>query len=143
MDDATALALNAINLALYRDRAAEWSAVRTRPWRGFARVAGELASLPGERLRVLDVGCGNGRFLRTLDEALGALRQQLGFASRRLGGDHHAAELLAPERGRDVADADHSASRVCASLCGSRTQTWRSSARRAAPPWGGDDGGPW
>ncbi|HVH18295.1 MAG TPA: class I SAM-dependent methyltransferase [Myxococcota bacterium] len=77
MDDATALALNAINLALYRDRAAEWSAVRTRPWRGFARVAGELASLPGERLRVLDVGCGNGRFLRTLDEALGARRDAL------------------------------------------------------------------
>ncbi len=40
--DATALALNALNLTLYRDRAAEWAAVRTRPWRGFARVRTSL-----------------------------------------------------------------------------------------------------
>src|SRR5262245_11592329 len=36
VDDATALALNELNLALYRDRADEWDAVRTRAWRGFA-----------------------------------------------------------------------------------------------------------
>lgn len=79
LDDATALALNALNLALYRDRAAEWDAVRTRPWRGFARVAAELARLPFERLRVLDVGCGNGRLGRALDEALGARRDALAY----------------------------------------------------------------
>lgn len=72
MDDATARALNALNLALYRDRAAEWSAVRARPWRGFARVAAELSALPHSRLRVLDVGCGNGRLGPALAEALAA-----------------------------------------------------------------------
>jgi SAM-dependent methyltransferase len=79
VDDATALALNALNLSLYRDRAAEWDAVRTRAWRGFARVAAELARLPLGPLRVLDVGCGNGRLGRALDETLGARREALAY----------------------------------------------------------------
>jgi SAM-dependent methyltransferase len=79
VNDATALALNALNLALYRDRAAEWDAVRTRPWRGFARVAAELARLPFAPLRVLDVGCGNGRLGRALHESLGARREALAY----------------------------------------------------------------
>jgi SAM-dependent methyltransferase len=96
VDDATALALNAINLALYRDRAAEWDAVRTRPWRGFARVAEALARLPAERLRVLDVGCGNGRLGRALGDALGARREALEYT-----GVDASAPLL--ERAREGA----------------------------------------
>jgi SAM-dependent methyltransferase len=94
VDDATALALNALNLSLYRDRAAEWDAVRTRPWRGFARVAAELARLPAGPLRTLDVGCGNGRLARALDEALGTRREALVY----LGVDA-SAPLLERARG--------------------------------------------
>lgn len=79
MDDATALALNELNQALYRDRAAEWDAVRTRPWRGFARVARAFAALPPGPLRVLDVGCGNGRLAAALAEALGPRRDAFAY----------------------------------------------------------------
>ena len=60
MREATARALNALNQALYADRAGEWDAVRERPWRGFERAIGWLAALRSDPLRVLDVGCGNG-----------------------------------------------------------------------------------
>jgi SAM-dependent methyltransferase len=66
MRDATALALNALNQALYADRADEWDAVRERPWRGFLRVAERLLALARDPLRLLDVGCGNGRFAQAL-----------------------------------------------------------------------------
>jgi SAM-dependent methyltransferase len=70
MNETTAHALAAINRSLYEDRAAEWNAVRERPWRGFARVQQHLAALAPGRLRVLDLGCGNGRFARALAEGL-------------------------------------------------------------------------
>jgi len=79
VDDATALALNELNQALYRDRAAEWDAARTRPWRGFARVARALGALPPGPLRVLDVGCGNGRLATALAKALGPRRDALAY----------------------------------------------------------------
>jgi SAM-dependent methyltransferase len=73
MDDATARALNALNLALYRDRADEWDAVRERPWHGFERAIERWVALRRDPLRVLDVGCGNGRLAQALAEKLPTL----------------------------------------------------------------------
>ncbi|HVN37161.1 MAG TPA: class I SAM-dependent methyltransferase [Myxococcota bacterium] len=114
MDDATALALNELNQALYRDRAAEWDAVRARPWRGFARVARALGAVPPGPLRVLDVGCGNGRLAAALAEALGPRRDELAYR-----GVDASEPLLARARERaprgarfDVADFVASAPEV-------------------------------
>jgi len=58
MDEKTARALNRLNVTFYRERAAEFSAKRERPWAGWNRLIPLLPELP---LHVLDVGCGNGR----------------------------------------------------------------------------------
>jgi SAM-dependent methyltransferase len=65
VDDDTARALNALNAAFYREHGADFSAHRTRPWRGWTRL---LDWIPESEagLQVLDVGCGNGRFGRFL-----------------------------------------------------------------------------
>jgi SAM-dependent methyltransferase len=64
MNEETAQALNQLNLAFYRERAAEFSATREHPWPGWERLALLMPKAP--ELRVLDVGCGNGRFGRFL-----------------------------------------------------------------------------
>jgi SAM-dependent methyltransferase len=64
MDDETARALNDLNLGFYRDHAAEFSASRARPWRGWNRLLAWIPDTGG--LSLLDVGCGNGRFGRFL-----------------------------------------------------------------------------
>jgi SAM-dependent methyltransferase len=75
MNETTAHALSAINLVFYRERAADFSASREFPWPGWVRLLTHLepdavADVP---LRVLDVGCGNGRFVDFLTERLAAL----------------------------------------------------------------------
>lgn len=63
MDRETARALNAINRAFYRERASAFSASREAPWPGFSRLLSiARAEFAGRAWRVLDVGCGNGRF---------------------------------------------------------------------------------
>jgi SAM-dependent methyltransferase len=64
MDQQTARALNALNLAFYRERAGEFSRTRERAWPGWQRLLAWLP--PGGPQRVLDVGCGNARFARFL-----------------------------------------------------------------------------
>lgn len=60
MHEDTLRRLNAINAAFYQQTAAHFDATRQQPWPGWARL---LPHLPARRpLRVLDVGCGNGRF---------------------------------------------------------------------------------
>jgi SAM-dependent methyltransferase len=63
MDEETARALSALNLAFYRDHAEEFSRTRERAWPGWERL---LRWLPPGRQQVLDVGCGNARFARFL-----------------------------------------------------------------------------
>lgn len=68
VDRATYIALATINRRFYADHAREFSATRHAPWQGWTGVVACLKEkVPaGTELRVLDVGCGNGRFLRFL-----------------------------------------------------------------------------
>ncbi|MEL6149620.1 MAG: class I SAM-dependent methyltransferase [Chloroflexota bacterium] len=60
--------LNRINKRFYEVTAAHFDATRQQPWPGWEQL---LPHLPAERpLRVLDVGCGNGRFGLFLAERL-------------------------------------------------------------------------
>ena len=73
MNRETSDRLRAINRRFYTERGAEFSASRDHPWPGWARLCRRL---PGPRdagrgsLRILDVGCGNGRFGAFLRETL-------------------------------------------------------------------------
>ena len=70
VDRATLTALTEINRRFYSTHGREFSEKRHAPWRGWQRVNARLEEhLPrGKRPRILDVGCGNGRFLRFLAE---------------------------------------------------------------------------
>lgn len=65
MDRATQLALNAINRRFYASITREWIDSRKTPWPGFERI---VSKLPDGPLRVLDLGCGDGRFGQYLSE---------------------------------------------------------------------------
>jgi SAM-dependent methyltransferase len=65
MDEALVRRLVALNEAFYADFAAPFAASRAAAQPGFARL---LAHVPAGRPRLLDVGCGDGRFGRFLAE---------------------------------------------------------------------------
>jgi SAM-dependent methyltransferase len=67
----TVEALRAINRRFYQERAVEFSRTREGPWRGWGEILARAGSLLPERPRILDVGCGNGRLARFLEERLG------------------------------------------------------------------------
>lgn len=65
MDSQTQARLNDINRAFYATTATDFDQTRSRPWPGWLRLQPHLKA----PLRVLDVGCGNGRFGLFLAEA--------------------------------------------------------------------------
>ncbi len=67
MDPATRAALDALNRDFYERHAEAFDATRDHPWPGFDRLV-ERLPLPG-KVRLLDVGCGNGRFARFLHDS--------------------------------------------------------------------------
>lgn len=66
MKDETRKILNAINAAFYRDQAASFDATREAPWPGWEAVLPFLAPKQKSPLKILDLGCGNGRFAHFL-----------------------------------------------------------------------------
>ena len=81
MKQATIELLHALNRRFYAQRALAFSATRSKPWPGLARALELLRSsgtavsaLPAHDLRVLDVGCGNGRALAALQQDCGQVR---------------------------------------------------------------------
>ena len=73
MDDATRQRLSDINHTFYSTVAAEFDRSRAQPWAGWQPLLPHLAALP-PMPRVLDIGCGNGRFGHFLTQHLGAMR---------------------------------------------------------------------
>jgi tRNA (uracil-5-)-methyltransferase TRM9 len=73
MDDAACRALNALNRAFYAQAAENFDESRGRAWNGWRRLLPHLEKLPKPR-RVLDIGCGNGRFGRFLARNLTDVR---------------------------------------------------------------------
>lgn len=67
--------LDELNRRFYHERGAEFSATRDRPWSGWDRVLDHLDLDRSTPLRVLDVGCGNGRFGTYLREHLPRTRR--------------------------------------------------------------------
>ena len=112
MEPRTQEILNALNRRFYRRFAGAFDQSRHAPWAGWQRVVEEVAAAApvlrtGGGLRVLDVGCGNGRFGSLLARHLGAPRLTY------LGIDA-SAELLAAARHRleGAADAPWAALRL-------------------------------
>jgi SAM-dependent methyltransferase len=89
MDAGSVRALNALNRAFYRLTAAHFDESRGRDWPGWRRLAPILTALP-QPIRVLDVGCGNGRFGRFLARTLAV--------PPRYHGIDHTPELLEAAR---------------------------------------------
>ncbi len=87
MDKRTADRLNEINRAFYRTTAGHFDESRQRAWPGWERLTAYLRA----PLRVLDVGCGNGRFGRFL-------AQRFGRSALRYQGLDNNPELLARAR---------------------------------------------
>lgn len=58
--------LNQINQDFYRGNAQSFSQTRQSPWKGWGELAKQLKLKDLSRIKVLDLGCGNGRFLAFL-----------------------------------------------------------------------------
>ena len=78
MRQETIRALNAINSRFYTEHADEFDDTRRGPWKGWRKLVDPVRALTGSRvtpeLRVLDLGCGNGRFAGFLADHVGELR---------------------------------------------------------------------
>jgi SAM-dependent methyltransferase len=98
MSPETIRALTALNRRFYRTHAARFDASRREAWPGFGRI---WEALPEKPRRVLDVGCGNGRFGASMGArvpdghylGVDACRELLAACRRRSGLPSHS-ELL-------------------------------------------------
>jgi len=81
MNAKTCRALNAINRNFYAEIADEFSGTRRDPWMGWGRAVGHLPRPTEAPLKVLDLGCGNGRFASFLAGHLGPTMHYLGIDS--------------------------------------------------------------
>jgi SAM-dependent methyltransferase len=81
----TVEALRAVNRRFYQERASEFSRSRERPWSGWGEILARAGALLPEHPRVLDLGCGNGRFARFLAERLGRPFDYCGVDESALG----------------------------------------------------------
>lgn len=98
MNNETITTLNALNQAFYATTAVAFNETRETAWEGWHEL---VAYLPATRpLRVLDVGCGNGRFARFLAaqgvdyyyHGVDNSPALLDYARARLGADRHTLE---------------------------------------------------
>ena len=96
MNEETVRKLNAINRRFYAERADEFNQTRERAWRGwdvlFDRIGSRLKAQP----RVLDLGCGNGRFARFLAQC-GVRFTYVGVDASALALEHARPRLAALE----------------------------------------------
>lgn len=92
MDSRTRMQLRALNRRFYEKHALGFDASRDHAWPGWERLELRMPRDASAPMRVLDVGCGNARFARTLHE-------RLGDRFRYTGVDENAALL---ERARDA-----------------------------------------
>ena len=70
MNRETIARLDGINRAFYSEHAEEFLATRAAPWPGWRRLLPRLEDPPARPLRILDLGCGNGRLGAWLAEHL-------------------------------------------------------------------------
>jgi len=83
----TVRALDAINRIFYNDTAEDFDATRSAPWDGWEQLLSllscEESAVSGQNtpttLRVLDIGCGNGRFARFLTDHTTRIVQYIGL----------------------------------------------------------------
>lgn len=62
MKTSTIHQLNEINKEFYNSMAQSFSQTRQAPWAGWSRILPPLEQVQNKPIKVLDVGCGNGRF---------------------------------------------------------------------------------
>jgi len=100
MNDATRRALRSLNQRFYEERGLAFSRTREHHWPGWQRIAPHLERLASTHspLRVLDVGCGNGRFAGFLAE------QFQGSRHIHYSGVDASEALLKEARERETAD---------------------------------------
>lgn len=62
MKTSTIHQLNEINQEFYTSEARSFSQTRQAPWAGWSRLLPQLEQIENHPIKVLDIGCGNGRF---------------------------------------------------------------------------------
>ncbi|GMR24695.1 MAG: hypothetical protein BMS9Abin37_3279 [Acidobacteriota bacterium] len=93
MNEATIRSLNAINRRFYDERADEFNQTRERAWRGWMELFDRYRVWVPRSPRVLDIGCGNGRFARFLRQRLAEPFTYFGVDASKLGLEHAAKRL--------------------------------------------------